>query len=424
MLDEVPSGWRQVRVGDLGGTYNGLSGKSKDDFGSGSPFVTYRQVFSGRPIDLAECDRVQVGPTENQASVRKGDVLFTTSSETVEEVAFSTLVHADIPGLYLNSFCFGFRPNDGAPLDPHFAQYFFRGPDFRTAAIRLGQGSTRYNISKTRLMEVLLRLPPLPEQKKIAAILSSVDEAIQATQAVIDQTRRVKEGLLQDLLTRGIGHTRFKQTEIGEIPEGWEVRPLKDVCTSRNAIVDGPFGSNLKTEHYRASGVPVIQTRMVTSGRFVPGEYVYVDPLYFDEIKRSAVHGGDIVMAKIGIMTGRSCILPPHHPESVLAGNCVKITPDRDVMDVRFVHEYLERFCALGLMRGVRQETVQRSLSVGNLRRLAIPVPPLPEQVEIAESLAATDTAMMSSAARLVGLHASKSGLLTDLLTGKVRVTP
>ena len=74
-----------------------------------------------------------------------------------------------------------------------------------------------------------LLLPPLPEQTKIAAILSSVDEAIAATQSVIDQTRKVKQGLLQDLLTRGIGHTRFKQTEIGEIPEAWEVKRLDSV---------------------------------------------------------------------------------------------------------------------------------------------------------------------------------------------------
>ncbi len=85
-------------------------------------------------------------------------------------------------------------------------------------------------------------LPPLAEQKKIAAILSSVDEAIQATEAVIEQTRRVKDGLLQDLLTRGIGHTRFKQTEIGEIPESWEVRQLGMWLASTTALL-----SNLPT---------------------------------------------------------------------------------------------------------------------------------------------------------------------------------
>ncbi|MDZ7778956.1 MAG: restriction endonuclease subunit S [Gemmatimonadota bacterium] len=83
------------------------------------------------------------------------------------------------------------------------------------------------------LMGERLLLPPLPEQRKIAAILSSVDDAIAATRKVIEQTERVKQGLLQTLMTRGIGHTRFKQTEIGEIPEEWEVVTLEDVCEVR-----------------------------------------------------------------------------------------------------------------------------------------------------------------------------------------------
>jgi type I restriction enzyme S subunit len=294
-----------------------------------------------------------------------------------------------------------------------------------TSARHVSDASEVPSDSRHGCLRDYLLLPPLPEQKKIAAILSSVDEAIQATQAVIDQTRRVKEGLLQVLLTRGLpGHTRFKQTEIGEIPEGWEVRALQEVCTAKNAIVDGPFGSNLKSEHYRTEGIPVIQTRMVTSGRFVAGEYVYVEPTYFEEIRRSAVRGGDIVMAKIGFMTGRSCILPLDHQESVLAGNCVKISPDPQKMDVRFVHEFLEQFSALGGMRGVRHETVQRSLSVGNLKQLRLPVPPLAEQQAIADVLAESNDSMHRHGTILEHAQVLKSGLLQDLLTGRVRVNP
>ena len=92
----------------------------------------------------------------------------------------------------------------------------------RSRLLTLGQGSTFDAINGADLRNLPVPLPPLAEQRKIAVILTSVDEAIQATEAVIAQTRRVKEGLLQELLTKGIGHTRFKQTEIGEIPEGWE----------------------------------------------------------------------------------------------------------------------------------------------------------------------------------------------------------
>ncbi|MEQ9569585.1 MAG: restriction endonuclease subunit S, partial [Longimicrobiales bacterium] len=220
-------------LNELGSTYTGLSGKTKADFGKGSPFVTYRQVFSGDSIDLDQCDRVSIGRDEHQHRVRRGDVLFTTSSETPKEVAFSTVVLDEVPELYLNSFCFGYRPNPSSGLHPKFARYLFRGERFREKAIRLAQGSTRFNISKNRLMRVALPLPPLPEQKRIAEILSSVDNAIAATHRVISQTERVKKGLLQTLMTRGIGHTRFKQTVIGEIPEAWKVVKLGEVFRRR-----------------------------------------------------------------------------------------------------------------------------------------------------------------------------------------------
>jgi type I restriction enzyme, S subunit len=91
-------------------------------------------------------------------------------------------------------------------------------------------GSTMKHIKKGELDDLQVEVPPLYEQRKIAAILSSVDEAIEKTEAIIEQTDKVKKGLMQQLLTKGIGHTKFKKTEIGEIPEEWEVKQLAEVC--------------------------------------------------------------------------------------------------------------------------------------------------------------------------------------------------
>ena len=423
MLGEVPSGWRAVRVGDLGGTYNGLSGKSKEDFGSGSPFVTYRQVFSGRPIDLSGCERVQIGPTENQSSVRKGDVLFTTSSETVEEVAFSTVVHADIPGLYLNSFCFGFRPHDGASLDAHFAQYFFRGPDFRTAAIRLGQGSTRYNISKTKLMEVPLRLPPLPEQKKIAAILSSVDEAIQATQAVIDQTRRVKEGLLQDLLTRGIGHTRFKQTEIGEIPEGWKFATVGELIEAEGGeIKTGPFGTMLSAHEYTAEGVPLVAVKEIRQGYI----HIHTDtPRVPDQVQarlaQYLLRKGDIVFARKGGVD-RCAVVETTH-DMMLGSDAIRLRIPASIYP-EFVGYYLQSSRHMRWMLQEASGSTMAGINQKVISRIPLCIPPFDEQLQMVGKLRDVDTALTAGRSSLRVATATKSGLLTDLLTGKVRVTP
>ncbi len=122
----------------------------------------------------------------------------------------------------------------------------------------MSQGGIMSGLNAGIVRTLELPLPPLPEQKKIAAILSSVDEAIQATQLVIDQTRRVKEGLLQDLLTHGLpGHTRFKQTEIGEIPESWEVRRLGDIAS----VERGKFSHRPRNApHLYGGRHPFVQT--------------------------------------------------------------------------------------------------------------------------------------------------------------------
>ena len=126
--------------------------------------------------------------------------------------------------------------SDRADLD--YLTHYFAAPDgvaMASAASPGGAGRNR-TLNRSVFESTKFPLPPLPEQKKIAAILSSVDDAIQATQAVIDQTRQVKKGLLQELLTRGIGpdgqpHSRLKKTEIGEIPESWHLKTFSSVIS-------------------------------------------------------------------------------------------------------------------------------------------------------------------------------------------------
>src|SRR3990167_2275381 len=108
----IPEGWNSIRVGDLGFVYSGLRSKSKSDFGQGSPFITYMNIFSNSKIDKNRFDLVNVGAGENQSKVKYGDVFFTVSSETPEEVGMSSVLLDEVDNYYLNSFCFGFRLND------------------------------------------------------------------------------------------------------------------------------------------------------------------------------------------------------------------------------------------------------------------------------------------------------------------------
>ena len=194
--------WEVKRLGELGSTYGGLTGKRKSDFGNGpSRFITFLNIMTNVVIDCDIFERVNVLPAESQNQVSKGDLFFNGSSETSEEVGMCALLAEDVQGVYLNSFCFGFRFLEKAKADGLYMAYYFRSREGRELLKSLAQGATRYNLSKTALLKVELPLPPLPEQSAIATILADMDAEIVALETKLAKVRQIKQGMMQELLT-------------------------------------------------------------------------------------------------------------------------------------------------------------------------------------------------------------------------------
>ena len=199
--------WEVKRLGDLGTTYGGLTGKTKADFGAGTAqYITFMNVMTNVVIDCEIFERVNVSPIETQNRAKKGDLFFNGSSETPEEVAMCAVLLEEVQDVYLNSFCFGFRFRDGEEADGVFFSYYLRGREGRELMKSLAQGSTRYNLSKAALLNSSLRLPPLLEQTAIAAVLADMDAELSALVARRDKTRDLKQAMMQELLT---GRTRL-----------------------------------------------------------------------------------------------------------------------------------------------------------------------------------------------------------------------
>ena len=169
------SSWEQRKLGDVGETYTGLSGKTKADFGHGQArFITYMNVFSN-PISNPEMtEPIEIDPKQNEVEV--GDVFFTTSSETPEEVGMSSVLLEKRGKIYLNSFCFGFRPTE--KIDSYYLAYMLRSESAREKIVLLAQGISRYNISKNKVMEIAVSLPSLDEQKLIGQYFRQLDNLI------------------------------------------------------------------------------------------------------------------------------------------------------------------------------------------------------------------------------------------------------
>ncbi|MCK3942931.1 restriction endonuclease subunit S [Streptococcus suis] len=225
--------WELRPLGEIGNTYTGLSGKTKDDFGHGDGrFVTYMNVFSN-PISLPEMvEAVEID--ESQNTVRYGDVLFTTSSETPEEVGMSSVWLENTENTYLNSFCFGFRPVK--KVNPYYLAYLLRSSGMRRKISFLAQGISRYNISKTKMMELEISIPNENEQEAIGTFFSTLDQHITLHQRKLDKLKEQKKTYLK-LLFPAKGQTqpalRFQGFE-----DDWEEVKLGELCDIRTGKLD------------------------------------------------------------------------------------------------------------------------------------------------------------------------------------------
>ncbi len=192
--------WQKYSLNKLGKTYNGLSGKTAQDFGNGnSSYITYKNIFDNFKIKTSIFGIVNVDNEEKQNLVQFGDIFFTISSETMQEIGMSSVLLDDIEDTYLNSFCFGYRLNDFNTLCPYFARFYFRSALVRDQISKLAQGSTRFNLSKEKVMKITILLPSIEEQQKIADFLSSVDEEINLQSQKVESLKEHKKALLQQL---------------------------------------------------------------------------------------------------------------------------------------------------------------------------------------------------------------------------------
>jgi type I restriction enzyme S subunit len=203
--------WKKVELGSLGDSYNGLTGKAKDDFGSGSKFIKYLTIFNNLLItSTEEFGLVRIQNGENQNEVKYGDIFFTVSSETPEEVGMSSVLLIDVPTCYLNSFCFGFRLFDFKTLNPVFASFLLRSEVVRKEIVKLAQGSTRFNLSKFGIKKLLLALPEISEQELIAEACTWFIDEVKIHEQKLSALQQQKKGLMQKLLT---GEVRVKLSE-------------------------------------------------------------------------------------------------------------------------------------------------------------------------------------------------------------------
>nr|WP_235374792.1 restriction endonuclease subunit S [Caldicellulosiruptor naganoensis] len=291
-------------------------------------------------------------------------------------------------------------------------------------------GSAQPGLSSTFIKNFLVPRTPLPEQRKIAEILETIDSAIEKTDAIIEKYKRIKQGLMQDLLTKGVVNEgegeserwrlrdenidKFKDSPLGRIPEEWEVVKLLDVS---NKIIDGTH----YTPTYTEDGVPFLRVIDIQQQNI---DLDSVMKIKYEEdkflAKRCLPEYGDILYSKNGTI-GISKLVDWKWGFSIFVSLCL-IKPKHEKVFNIFLKYFLDS-------DWVKKQIILRAkqLSVTNLhleeiREFIISLPHLSEQQRIASILSQIDEAIEKEQAYKEKLERIKKGLMEDLLTGKVRV--
>jgi type I restriction enzyme S subunit len=283
-------------------------------------------------------------------------------------------------------------------------------------------------VTQSNLGAMVTSVPStLPEQRQIAEVLDTVDEAIRKTEQIIAKLKQVKQGLLHDLLTRGIDDNgelcdpdrhpeQFKDSPLGRIPKEWEVSPCATLC--REIVV----GIVIKpTQYYRESGVPMLRSANVREGGVVIADLKFMSETDHARMGKSAVAPGDVVSVRTGY-PGTTAVIP----EDLARANCIDIIISRP--GPRLLPGYLATWVNSELGKGqvLRGQggLAQQHFNVGEMKQLLIALPSLVEQQQIVSIGTHQDSLLSAEQQAVEKLRLVKSGLMEDLLTGRVRVTP
>lgn len=276
---------------------------------------------------------------------------------------------------------------------------------------KLAQGSTFTAINTKDLNGLKLPIPPLKEQQGIAEILSTTDNHIEKLDKIIEDYQLLKKGMMQKLLTEGIGHTEFKETVIGRIPKEWEVQKLNEVVDVRDGTHDSP--------KQQSEGIPLITSKNLKNGKIDLTELTYISKEDFLNIsKRSKVDKGDIIFAMIGTI-GNPVIMDLDFEYSIKNVALLKFNKT-NIINI-YVKNLIESNIIMSQLLKRKAGGVQKFIALGLIRDLAIPVPPLKEQKQIADILSSIDDRIEKYQHQREDYTQLKKALMGKLLTGKIR---
>ena len=418
-IGEIPGHWKTIRLRFLGNAQNGIS-KNGEYFGSGFPFITYGDVYNSSTLQNASGLALSSKEDQNLYSVKKGDIFFTRTSETIDEIGFSSVCLNTIPNGTFSGFLIRFRPNSN-DLGTKYSSYYFRCRIHRNYFAKNMNIVIRASLGQTLLKNLPVIIPPLPEQEAIVTYLDSkvakIDEYIAIAEKKIAALEELKQTIIAEAVTRGI-HKDVPMKDsgvkwIGMIPEHWDLSRAKNIFERKFRPVRD---CDEVVTCFRDGQVTLRKNRRVEG---------FTESL--KEIGYQGIRKGDLVIHQMDAFAGSIGVSDSDGKGTPVYICC--LPKDEKNVNVYFYAYLLREMARSGfiksLYRGIRERSSDFRFDTFAVQWL--PLVPIEEQQEIVNYIEAKvaniNQLCQAERSQIEKLKEYKQRLISDVVTGKVKVT-
>jgi type I restriction enzyme S subunit len=364
-------GWELKKLGDLclkitDGSHNPPKGVELSDYLMlSSRDIFDEQIHYDNPRYLSKIDFEN---EDKRTAIKAKDVLLTIVG-TIGRVA---VVPDKFPNFTLQRSVAVLRPNENK-IDSYFLKYSLQNS--LTFLISESRGAAQKGIYLNQLKQINLTLPSLSEQQEIVSILDDAFESIERTKSNAEQNlknaRELFDSYLQNIFEKG----------------NWIETTLEKLSNKKDAVVSGPFGSNLKVSDYKEKGVPILRLQNIGKGFFINKSIKFITKEKAEELKYHSFKSGDIVLAKLGIPIGKTCIIPESYEDGIITADVVRIRPDKNIVNYKFLEYFLNTNISVAQLTGNISGATRPRVNLSDVRNIKLTLPKLQEQKDIVDEL-------------------------------------
>lgn len=401
---------KKYKLGDLGFFFGGVTSIKKEDYGHGTPFLPYKNVYKNSKVNVNELELMNVRPLDlERRNAVYGDIFFTASSETPDEVAMSSVLLDEVENLTFNGFCKRFRLNDFNTLLPEYARYLFRDISFRREVYQLATGDIRFNISQESLANIEIEIPDLPTQRQIAQILSSLDDKIELNLQMNQTLEAMAQAIFKEWFVN-FNFPGFDGELVDGLPKGWRRVQLTDLLNTISVTHKFPKGEAI-----------FLNTSDILDGKFLHRNFSSKESLPGQAKK--TIQKGDILFTEIRPANRRYAFVDFDADDYVVSTKLM-VLRSKGLIDNLVIYYFMKSDEVLHQLQSLAESRSGTfpQITYDELAKVIMPLPDLNTQMCYTDFLWSVFDKVRENEKQIEYLTQTRDTLLPKLMSGQLEV--